>query len=97
MSGGGSGSVVDDAELVVGELRTVTAEDQGLGSVGREHHHSRSVANGNRRYERTHIRLSVDDIYARGPSTGGDAIGDERAVFGTAGLRAAGGSASAAQ
>jgi len=91
MRSGGFGGVVDDRELVVGGLRAAAAEDQGLGPVGREHHHSRSVAGGNRRCGRTHVRFSVDDIDARDQTAGGNAIRDQGAVLDTAGFCAAGG------
>ncbi len=93
-TGGGFGGIVDDGQLVVGELRTVAAEDQSQSSVGREHHHARSVTGENRGYGRTYIRLSVDDIRTRG----GHAIRDEGAVFEPAARPAAGrGGVAAAQ
>ena len=73
-------------------MRSVTAEDQSLGPVGRDHHHSGSVASGNRGGGRTNIVFGVHDIHPRSGSTSADAIADKGAVFQTGGWRAAGGS-----
>ena len=93
----GLGGVVADGELIVGELRAIPAEDQGQVSVGREHHHPRSVASGNRRKGPTHILGSVDDIYSRQPSTRANVIRDEGPVFDPAAPTGGGGVAAATQ
>src|SRR5271157_2048376 len=91
------GGIVDDTELVVGVLRTVTAENQGLSFVGRHHHHPWRVASGNY-LRRTFIELSIDDEDARRASASGYAVGDEGAKFEAgSGSRAAGGTTPATQ
>ena len=72
----GLGSIVDDRELVVGRpVVVVSAENDCLGSIRGHYHHSGRIAGAYRgKPGGVHVSLGIDDVKARGRSTGTDAV-----------------------